>query len=75
MAVLIVPPLELPYYPTLGPQLAEFIEDRCVFGRGPLEAEPARLDDEKRALLYRLYEVFPAGHELSGMRRFHRGAI
>lgn len=71
MAVLVVPPLDLSY-PTLGPQVAAFIEDRCVFGKGPLEAEPARLDDEKRALLYRMYEVFPKGHELAGNRRFHR---
>lgn len=74
MAVLIVPPMDLAF-PTLGPQVAQFIEERCVFGKGPLEAEPARLDDEKRALLYRMYEVFPQGHELSGMRRFHRCAL
>lgn len=74
MAVLSVPPLDLSY-PTLGPQLADFIEDRCVFGRGSLEGQPAVLDDEKRALLYRLYEIFPQGHRLAGRRRFQRAGV
>lgn len=74
MAVLIVPPLDLSF-PTLGPALAEFIEDRCVFGPGSLAGRPAVLDAEKRAALYRLYEVYPQGHRLAGRRRFQRGAI
>jgi hypothetical protein len=74
VAVLSVPPLDLTF-PTLGPQLAEFIEDRCVFGRGSLEGQPAVLDDEKRALLYRLYEIYPQGHRLAGRRRFQRAGV
>ena len=74
MAVLIVPPLDLSY-PTLGPAMAEFIEDRCVFGPGSLEDQPAVLDAEKRGILYRLYEVYPQGHRLQGRRRYKRGAI
>ena len=74
MAVLIVPPLDLSF-PTLGPALAEFIEERCVFGPGSLAGRPAVLDAEKRAALYRLYEVYPQGHRLAGRRRFQRGAI
>jgi hypothetical protein len=46
-----------------------------VFGPGSLADEPARLDPEKRAALYRLYEVFPRGHRLAGRRRFHQGVI
>lgn len=74
MAVLIVPPLDLSF-PTLGPVLADFIEDRCVFGPGSLEDTPAVLDAEKRGILYRLYEVYPQGHRLAGRRRFKRGGI
>src|SRR5213076_3020713 len=74
VAVLIVPPLDLSY-PTLGPAIADFIEDRCVFGPGSLAGRPAVLDAEKRAALYRLYEVFPQGHPLEGRRRFQRGGI
>ena len=74
MAVLIVPALDLSY-PTLGPDLADFIEERCVFGPGSLAGRPAVLDAEKRAALYRLYEVYPRGHRLEGRRRFQRGAI
>ena len=74
MAVLIVPALDLSY-PTLGPDLADFIEERCVFGPGSLAGRPAVLDAEKRAALYRLYEVYPRGHHLEGRRRFQRGAI
>jgi hypothetical protein len=72
MAVLIVPELEAKPYPTLGPQICDFIEERCVFGPGSLKGEPARLDDEKRAAVYRAYEVFPKGHPLAGRRRFKR---
>ena len=74
MATLIVPELDLSF-PTLGPAIKDFIEERLTFGPGSLEGQPAVLDDEKSAALYRLYEVYPRGHELAGMRRFHRGAI
>lgn len=71
MAVLVVPPLDLSF-PTLGPQVCQFIEERFVFGPGSLAGQPARLDDEKRALIYRAYEVYPQGHRLEGRRRFQR---
>ncbi|MGW4718868.1 large terminase [Nocardia sp. NPDC004260] len=74
MAVLIVPPLDLSF-PTLGPALADFIEERCCFGPGSLAGQAAKLDPEKRAALYRLYEVYPQGHPLAGRRRFQRGGI
>ena len=35
-------------------------------------AQPVRLDDEKRALIYRMYEVYPKNHQLAGRRRFKR---
>lgn len=74
MAVLVVPPLDLSY-PTLGPQVCEFIEDRFVFGPGSLQGMPARLDDEKRGIIYRLYEVYPRGGVLAGRRRFNRCGV
>jgi hypothetical protein len=81
MTVFMVPPLEEEEYPTLGPQVAEAIEDRLVFGPGDLRGQPAQLDDEKRALLYRAYEVYPRGFKdargqlIEGRRRFRRVAI
>ena len=74
MAVLVVPPLDLAF-PTLGPQVCQFIESRMVFGPGSLAGQTARLDDEKRALIYRLYELYPKGHRLEGRRRFQRAGI
>ena len=74
MTVLQVPALNLDY-PTLGPAVADFIESVCVFGPGSRQDEPAELDDEKRALLYRFYEVMPRDHKFAGQRRFHRCAI
>lgn len=74
MATLIVPEVDLSY-PTLGPQLVDFIQERAVFGPGSLAGQPARLDPEKVAALYRLYEVQPQGHRYTGQRRFQRGAI
>lgn len=74
MTVLQVPSMDLSY-PTLGPAVAQFIEEKCVFGPGSLQDEPAKLDPEKLALVYRFYELMPQGHYLAGQRRFHRCGI
>lgn len=74
MSVLMVPSLDDPW-PTLGPAVCAFIEEYLVFGPGDLRGEPARLDAEKRGLIYRMYEVFPKGHKDAGRRRFRRVAI
>lgn len=72
MAVLVVPELDKVPYPTLGPQLCSWIEENLVFGPGDLRGEPARLDAEKRGLIYRAYEVYPQDHPQAGRRRFKR---
>jgi hypothetical protein len=69
---LVVPPLDLDPWPTLGPQICDLIEERCTFGPGDLRGEPAIVDDETRALIYRAYEVYPQGHPKAGKRRFKR---
>jgi phage terminase large subunit-like protein len=55
--------------------VCDFIEQNMVYGPGDLRGLPVRLDDEKVALIYRMYEVFPRGHRLQGRRRFKRGAL
>ena len=76
MSILTVPTFEeKAAWPTLGPQVCTFIEEYLVFGPGDLRGEPAVLDAEKRALIYRMYEVFPRGHAQAGRRRFKRCAI
>lgn len=67
-------PIDKVYYPTLGPQVCDFIEQNLVFGPGDLRGEPARIDEETRALIYRSYEIFPRKHEQAGRRRFKRVA-
>ena len=74
MTTLVVPEYDKEW-PTLGPQVCDFIEERLVFGPGDLRGKPARLDAEKRALIYRMYEVYPADHSLAGRRRFKRCAL
>lgn len=74
MTTLLVPQ-DKTVYPSLGGQVCDFIEEYLVFGPGDLRGEPARLDDEKRALIWRMYEVFPQGHPQAGRRRFKRCAI
>jgi hypothetical protein len=59
-------------WPTLGFQVALFIEQKAVYGPGSLKGEPYVLDDEKRGAIYRMYEVYPKGHEYAGRRRFKR---
>jgi len=75
MTVLMIPRDDGKHWATLGPQVCDFIETYLVFGPGDLRGEPALLDDEKRALIYRMYEVFPRGHEWAGRRRFKRCAV
>lgn len=59
MTVISVPEIEEEEWPTLGPQVCSAIEANLVFGPGDLEHQPARLDVEKRALIYKAYEVHP----------------
>ena len=75
MSVLSVPELEVKPWPTLGPLVCRFIEDHLVHGPGDLRGQPATLDDEKRGLIYRMYEVYPRKHPQAGRRRFKRVAI
>ena len=75
MSVLTVPAMTGEMWPTLGAQVCAFIESYLVFGPGDLRGQPAKLDREKRALIYRMYEVFPQGHPQAGRRRFKRCAI
>lgn len=70
--MIITVPQDETFFPTLGPQVCDFIEQNLVFGPGDLRGQPAVLDDEKLALIYRFYEVFPQGHPLAGRRRFKR---
>lgn len=67
-----VPPLDKELWPTLGPQVVAFIESYLVFGPGDLRGQPAKVDAEKRALIARMYEVYPKGHPQAGRRRFKR---
>lgn len=62
-------------WPSLGAGVCAFIEERLVFGPGDLRGQPVLLDPERRALIYRMYEVFPKGHAQAGRRRFRRCAL
>ena len=62
-------------YPSLGGMVADWMEENLVFGPGDLLGEPLVLDTEKRALLWRMYQVYPKGHEFAGRRIFKRCAI
>jgi hypothetical protein len=59
-------------WPSLGGQVCDFLEERSVFGPGSLKGERYRLDPEKRAAIYRAYEIYPRGHRFAGRRRFKR---
>lgn len=64
-------------YPTLGPQVCDFIEERFVFGPGSLAGQPVVLDRDQKELIWRAYEHVPRGFRVedidqSGKRRFDR---
>ena len=78
---LLLPPPEqdTELWPSLGGQVAAWIEENLCHGPGDLRGmplDPARggdgLTEEELVFLYRCYEVYPRGHELAGRRRFKR---
>lgn len=80
MSTFIVPPLDNDLingqpWPTLGPQVCQLIEERCIHGPGDLRGRPAAIDAETRALFHRFYQVYPRGHPRAGYRRFKRAAV
>lgn len=75
MSLLMVPPFDDQPWPSLGGQVCDWIESNLVFGPGDLRGEPAVLDDEKRGLIWRMYEVYPIDHPQAGRRRFKRVAL
>lgn len=74
MAVFVVPGHDKKAWPTLGPQVCQFIEERAVFGPGSLKGQPAVLDAEKKAAIYKAYELYPRRSRTGrpGSRRFRR---
>ena len=68
-------------YPTLGPLVCAWIEANLVFGPGDLAGQPAKVDMEKRGLIYRFYELLPQGAKdangklIEGRRRFRRCCV
>lgn len=72
MATLITPALDEEPWPSLGPQVCDWIEEFAVFGPGDLRGEPYVIEPEFRALLYRMYELVPRHMPGAGRRRFKR---
>lgn len=56
--------------PSLGPQLAFWMEHALVHGPGDVRGKPYKLDGEKRKVLFGLYAL-----QKDGRRRFKRGGI
>jgi hypothetical protein len=79
MTTFIAPELAEPRNPSLGRQVTEFIEERCVFGSGPLQGQRVRLNDDEYYFLNRAYELLPTrgdfANDFAGCRRFERAAV
>lgn len=77
---LIVPPIEEELFPSLGDQVCDFLEGKngwngACFGPGDLKGKPLVLDEDRRFILHRAYEVWPEGHPKAGRRRWKRIAV
>lgn len=72
---LLLPPMDAEPWPTLGPEVCDWIEAHLVHGPGDALGVPVILNDETRLLLYRAYEVYPHGHPQAGRRRFKRVVV
>ncbi|MDR6861963.1 hypothetical protein [Phycicoccus sp. 3266] len=85
--LLVVPGADPEPWPTLGPDICDFIEERAVYGPGSLQGQPYEIDPEFRAFIYRASEVYPQKvrrplpggkdhaidpHPWAGRRRFKR---
>ena len=53
MSTPVVPSMDEDPWPSLGGPICDLIEERAVFGPGSLKGQPARLDDEKRAAIWK----------------------
>lgn len=73
--VILVPGDDGIAYPSLGPQVVDWMQNSLVFGPGDLRGQALLLDEEQQALIWRFYELFPRGHRLEGRRRFSRCAL
>lgn len=62
-------------YPTLGPQIVDWMHQNLVFGPGDLLGQPLVLDAEQQWFIWRFYELIPCGHAQEGRRRFQRCAL
>lgn len=76
----LLPDGEPDIWPTLGPQVCDFLEERFVYGPGPLKGRPYEVRDDLRYILYRAYEHFPDGYtlygeDLTGRRAFNLVSI
>jgi hypothetical protein len=82
------PPPDPEPWPTLGPDVCEFIEANLVHGPGDLFGHPVELNDELRAWIFKLYEIEPpyifhrkgrgrtrTPNPRAGKRRFERCAL
>ena len=74
MSVLTIP-VDKISYPSLGGLVCLWIQENLVHGPGDLRGMKVKLDREKRALIWRMYEIYPKGHPEEGRRRFKRVAI
>ena len=75
MATLMIPGRDEEPWPTLGPQVCDWIEAHLTYGPGDMRGVPYVVEPEKRALIYRMYEVFPKGARGEGRRRFNRVGV
>ena len=73
--ILTVPANDTTRFPTLGPQVVDWMHEHLVFGPGDLRGQPLELDAEQQAFIWRFYELFPKGHPHAGRRRFRRCAL
>lgn len=57
--LLVVPGVDEEPWPTIGPQVVDFLEECGVYGPGSFQGEPYEVDPEFRAFIYRAFEVYP----------------
>lgn len=62
-------------WPTLGWEVADFIEAYLPHGPGDVEGDPFLLDDEQLQWLCDVYRLYPVDHPRAGRRVIHEAVI
>jgi hypothetical protein len=68
-------PVDDVVWPSLGGTVLDWMQSYACHGPGDVVGQPLKLSQEQEREVWRLYEVYPRGHDREGRRRFHTAGL